>query len=302
MQKDSLPKIIALVGPTASGKTKMAVRLASRFKGEIISADSRQVYRGLDIGSGKDLDEYVYCGKSISHHLIDVVSPRTVFTVSDFQKRAYRAIDAIHMRKKNPFIVGGSGLYVDAVVNGYEFGTGHSKKEVKELRQEIATWSDKKLLAQLQKNDPRAHETVDRQNRRRVERALERALLGGAPKGSKKPYQALWLGIETSGQDLRIRIEKRLKNRLKQGLIEEVEHLHAQGVSWRRLDEFGLEYRFVAQYLQGIIDKQELSTLLATAIYQFSRRQLTWFHRNQDIKWIKSYAEAEKLVQKFLAE
>lgn len=302
MQKNELQKIVALVGPTASGKTKMAVRLASRFKGEIVSADSRQVYRGLDLGSGKDLDEYLYRGKQIPYHLIDVVSPRTVFTVSDFQRRAYRAIGDIGNRSKLPIIVGGSGLYVDAVVRGYDFGAHHTKKEVALMRQKIAQWSNAKLLTQLQKKDPEVYDNIDRQNRRRVERALERALLGGAPKGSKKPYQALWLGIETSGRDLRIRIEKRLKNRLKEGLIEEVEHLHAQGVSWRRLDEFGLEYRFVAQYLQGIIDRQELSTLLATAIYQFSRRQLTWFRRNQDIKWIKSYAEAEKLVQKFLAE
>jgi tRNA dimethylallyltransferase len=300
MQENKLQKIVALVGPTASGKTKLAVRLASRFGGEIVSADSRQVYRGLDIGSGKDLDEYFCRGKQIPYHLIDVVSSRTVFTVNDFQRRAYRAIADIDSRSKLPIIVGGSGLYVDAVVRGYDFGASHTKKEVALVRQKIAYWSDRKLLTQLQKKDPEVYDNIDRQNRRRVERALERSLLGGAPKGSKKPYQALWLGIETSGCDLRIRIEKRLKSRLNQGLIEEVERLHTQGVSWRRLDEFGLEYRFVAQYLQGMIDKQELLTLLATAIYQFSRRQLTWFRRNPDIKWIKSYTEAEKLVGEFL--
>lgn len=288
-----LPKIIAIVGPTASGKTKLAVALAKKYNGEIVSADSRQVYRGLDLGSGKDLEEY---GR-VPYHLIDVVSPKTTFTVAQYQKKAYRAIDDILKRGKLPILVGGSGLYIDAVAKGYQFGATHSKAETNKIRKKLAAKSLAWLLKELQRLDVPTYKTIDKANRVRVERAVERSLLNVGTVTMKPKYEIIWLGINPDREILRTKITKRLKQRIKQGLIAEVERLHQGGISWRRLESFGLEYRFTTQYLQGKLEYREMIKQLIIANYQFSRRQVTWFKRNKDIHWITNSKEASGLIK-----
>lgn len=288
-----LPKIIAIVGPTASGKTKLAVALAKKYNGEIVSADSRQVYRGLDLGSGKDLEEY---GR-VPYHLIDVVSPKTTFTVAQYQKKAYRAIDDILKRHKLPILVGGSGLYIDAVAKGYQFGISHSKLETNKIRNKLAAKSLAWLLKELQRLDLPTYKTIDKANRVRVERAVERSLLNVGTVTMKPKYEIIWLGINPDREILRTKITKRLKQRIKQGLITEVERLHQGGISWRRLESFGLEYRFTTQYLQGKLEYREMIEQLIIANYQFSRRQVTWFKRNKDIHWITNSKEASALIK-----
>lgn len=279
-----LPTLLAIVGPTASGKTRLGVALAQALDGEIVSADSRQVYRGLDIGSGKDRHEY----GDVPVHLLDVASPKRVFTVAQYQKLAARAIDGIHRRGKLPILVGGSGLYVDSIIRG--LGIPASKPDPK-LRRKLATRTLPQLLAQLKRLDLAAYESIDRKNRRRVERALETILHTGKPLAQSRqiepvPYRVAAIGIAVPMDQLKLRIQRRLDDRLAHGLIAEVRNLRKSGISNRRLTNLGLEYAWVARFLGGEISRAELRDGLARAIYQFSRRQMTWFRRNPSIVWI----------------
>ncbi len=287
--------LIVILGPTATGKTKIAVKLARKFKGEIISADSRQVYKGMDIGTGKDLKEY----GSLPYHLIDIADPKKTFNVFDYQKKAYQEIEEVLEKKKVPFLVGGTGLYLDAVTEGYVFS---QNKDNDEIRKKLDKLSLEKLLSKLKKADPSVFKKIDKKNRRRVQRALEIYLQTGKirKKKQKPPYQTLILGINFPLPEIYSRINKRLKQRLKQGMVREVKGLHDKGVSWKKLEQFGLEYRFVAQYLQGKMDFQEMEEQLRQAIHHFAKRQITWFKRNKKIVWINNLKETEKEVKKFL--
>ena len=295
--------LIVIVGPTACGKTRLAARLAAKFKGEIISADSRQVYRGMDIGTGKDLIDYTVGKVQVPYHLIDVVDPKTEYNVAKYQKKAYAAIEDVLQRNKIPFLVGGTGLYVDAVTQGYVFSS--NKQNSKEIRNKLNKLSLKQLVSRLRKVDKETYGLIDLKNRRRVQRALEIYYLTGQTKSSqvtkiKPDYDILYLGIKYPLETIYAKIDKRLKNRVDEGMIKEVKALRKKGVTWKRLDDFGLEYRWVAKYLKGEISQKEMLEELKKAIHHFAKRQLTWFKRNNKIKWVKNYTEAKDRIKKFL--
>ena len=296
-------KVIVILGPTASGKTKLAVSLARHFNGEIISADSRQVYVGMDIGTGKDLKDYA----QVPYHLINVASPKTQFSVAKFQKRARQAIRDIHRRGKLPVVVGGTGLYISALTQGYELvGTGQMSKSTLQLvRKKLEAQSLPALLRQLKKIDPATYKVIDQKNRRRVQRAVEIYKLYGQPKSklatkSAPPLDFFILGIKIPKARLERNIHRRLLQRIKQGMVAEVKRLRASGVSWKRLEDFGLEYRWVSRYLRGNISKAEMLTGLDRAIRQFAKRQMTWFKRDKQVIWVNSQATARRLIRDFL--
>ena len=295
-------KIIVILGPTASGKTKLAVELAEKFNGEIVSADSRQVYRGMDIGTGKDLAEY-----SVPYHLIDVVNPKLRFDLAQYQKLAFAAIDDILGRGKLPILAGGSGLYLQAVIDNYKLSD--AKKDLA-LRKKLEKLNAGELFKKLEKLSPNLAVKLnqsDKNNKRRLIRyleILEQDKNFKSRKGQKK-YEALLIGLSYSGEILKQRIFKRLMDRLKeQNMIGEVENLRAKGLSWKRLEEFGLEYKFISLYLQGKLQYEEMVEKLNLAIFQFAKRQLTWFKRweKQGVKinWVKDNKKIEKLVKDYL--
>lgn len=294
-----MKKVIVIAGTTASGKTKLGVDLAKKFNGEIISADSRQVYKGMDIGTGKDLDEY----GDVKYHLIDIVSPKSDFSVADWQKKAYKAIDDILSRGKLPIVVGGTGLYISALVEGYKLSP---VKQNKELRKKLNKKSLEDLVKLLKKIDPVIFKVIDLHNRRRVQRAIEIYYETGKPKSEqlkkqKPKYDFLVLGLTYPREVLNKRIDKRLKQRIdKEKMIEEVADLHKKGVSWKKLFAFGLEYRYVSLYLQKKITKQEMVDDLSKAIKNFAKRQITWFKRDKNIIWIKDKKQAIDKIKKHL--
>ena len=280
-------KIIVIVGPTASGKSDLSIRLAKRLEGEIISADSRQVYRGMDIGTGKVTKKGQ---KTVSHHLIDVANPNKQFTVDNFKKLAERAINDISKRKKLPIVVGGTGLYIDALVYDLNFPDVPPNKK---LRAQLEKMSVEELFARLRKLDAKRAETIESKNKRRLIRALE--ILAAVEKvplldtkyhQQKPKYNVLWLGLNPV--NLKQRIKKRLKERLRKGMIKEVEKLHTKGLTWKRLGELGLEYRWVGRYLQKRINRKEMEEMLLREITNYAKRQMTWFKRNKNIRWIKN--------------
>ncbi len=311
------PRLVVIVGPTASGKSDLAIKLAQKFKGEIISADSRQVYRGMDIGTGKVLRDKtlpkskfkilnlkfpknIYYSSGVPHHLIDVVSPKTNFTVANFKSRAQKAIADIVRHGKFPIIVGGTGQYIDTLV--YNLALPEVLPNYK-LRAQFGKLTVEQLFEKLKKLDPERAKNIDRHNPRRLIRALEIVMTTGQPVGPLKkesPYEVFWLGLNP--KDLDKRITTRLSARLKQGMLAEVKKLRANGISWQRLYDFGLEYRWVSQYLQDKISKEEMASGLEQAIRQYSKRQMTWFKRNKEIHWVKNLDEATGFVRDFLVD
>ena len=289
-------KLIFILGPTACGKTRFAVRLAKLFNGEIISADSRQVYQGMDIGTGKDLKEY----KNIPYHLIDVISPKKQFSLAQYQKLAYQAIDGVLRRKKTPFLVGGTGLYLQSIIDGYQLT---NVKPDEKLRQQLYKKGLKQLQALIKKYKIKLNQS-DFNNKRRLIRAIEikkdNQLL--TINYLKKPkYECLIIGIKYPKEIINKRIDQRLIYRLeKEKMIDEVKKLHQQGVSWKRLEDFGLEYKWIALYLQKKINYNEMVEKLKIAIHQFAKRQITWFKRMKNIIWIKNLKETKKIIRNFL--
>ncbi|MGB1263300.1 MAG: tRNA (adenosine(37)-N6)-dimethylallyltransferase MiaA [Cognaticolwellia sp.] len=267
--------MLLVLGSTASGKTKLAVELARMLNGEIISADSRQVYRGLDIGSGKDLDEY----QEISHHLIDIVDPGYEYNIFDFQKNVIQAYEEITENEKLAIMAGGSALYVDAILKGYRL---IEVPENPQLRATLATLTHQQLIEKLLQLKPNLHNTTDLIDRDRLVRAIEIAQgEQDAPETACDfpEFKPLIFAIKWPREVIRQRITLRLKQRMEQGLIEEVAQLHAQGVSWETLYFYGLEYRFIAQHLQGQLSKNDCFQKLNSAIHQFSKKQDTWLRR-----------------------
>ncbi len=331
------PKIIVVLGPTASGKSALAVELA-RFLGtpaarkrfgisgaEIISADSRQVYKGMDIGTGKVPILHAPKGASaklsipakagiqksiaptyrgIPHHLLDVASPKTQFTVVDYRRLARAAIKKIAAKNKIPIVCGGTGFYIDAAL--YNYALPEVKADPK-LRRALDKNSAEELFKQLQALDPERAGHIDRYNKRRLIRALEIVLLTGRPvpppeeaQSKISPYDILEIGVRPTDDMLKTKIKARLLKRMRQGMIEEVRRLHDQGISWQRLDDFGLEYRFVSRYLRGIITKEAMVRELERAIRHYAKRQITWFKRDREIGWIRTATGAEKAISAFL--
>ena len=296
----ALPKVLAVVGTNASGKSALGIRLAKTFDGEIISADSRQVFRGLDLGSGKVTPEEM---EGVRHHLIDVREPDEFFSMADFQRMSYQAIDEIRGRGHLPMIVGGTGLYVDSVLDGYQLS---DKGPDLAYRAELEKMTTPELYEMLMRLVPGAE--VEKNNRNRVMRMLERLHDGDDVKPSKKAcYQSLRLGVSWPRDVLAKRVDERIDRRLEQGMIEEVQGLLDAGVSKEFLLGLGLEYRFITRYLTGEIpNKQEMLDQLATSIRQFARRQMTWFKRNPEIVWLDMsgdfYAQACEQVEAFLKD
>ena len=286
-----LPQIIVILGPTASGKSDLAVWLAKKLNSEVISADSRQVYRGLDIGSGKITKKEM---AGVAHHLLDVADPKKVFSIDQYQKLATRAINDILKRGKTPIICGGTGFYIDAIVDGQIWPAVPPNKK---LRSELNKKSVTGLFTILKKLDPERAETIDAQNPVRLIRAIEIATaLGSVPKIKKKPrYNVLKIGLNPGLETLKNNIHRRLTNRLRQGMLAEAKKLHDDGVSWRRLEALGLEYRYQALFLQSKITKTEMVEKIEKESLKYAKRQMTWFKRDKNIKWYKNLEEAKKL-------
>lgn len=297
-KKNTLSKIICIVGPTACGKTKLGVALADKFNGEIISADSRQIYIGMDIGTGKDLCEY---GKA-PYHLIDIANPKKQITLADWQKLAIEKIKELNNKNKIPFVVGGTGLYINSLVDGYILD---DEKVNMSLRKKLNSATLTELQKMLKKIDSDAYNKIDINNSRRIIRAIEIAKNNSSLSKlrRKKIFDSLILGITYERNIINQRIDKRLKNRIdREGMIEEIANLKKSGLSWKRLEDFGLEYRYVAKYLKKKLSYNEMITQLETATHQFAKRQMTWFNKRKDITWIKNKKEAEKLIKQFLTK
>ncbi len=296
----SKPKIVIIVGPTASGKSALGVNLAKKFTGEIISADSRQVYTGLNIGSGKITTKEM---AGVPHHLLDVVSPDTVFTASDFKTLAYEAILNVLAKDKLPIVVGGTGFYIDTLLSQVNLPTVPPNET---LRQALNKKSTAELGSKLKTLDKERFNAIDKNNRHRLIRAIEIATtLGKVPKIKKtdSPFDYLIIGINIPQEELDEKIYQRLIERLDLGLIEEVKTLHDQGLTYKRLEDLGLEYKFVAYFLQNKLTRVEMIEKLYTAIRQYSKRQMTWLKKNKNIKWLNRknlLTEATLIVDHFL--
>lgn len=295
-----MSKVVAIVGTNASGKSTLGVELALRYGAEIISADSRQVYRRLDLGSGKMTPEEM---RGVPHHLIDVLEPGEFFSMADFQRMSYVAIDGIIAMGKLPIMVGGTGLYVDSVLDGYLLS---DKAPDLAYRAELEKLTTPELYAMLLRLVPEVQ--VERNNRNRVMRMLERIHdKDDTSFGKKIRYRSLRLGVSWPLDVLARRIDERLKIRLEHGLIEEVQGLLEAGVSRDFLLGLGLEYRFITQYLIGeITNKDEMIDMLTRAIRKFAKRQMTWFRRNPSVIWLdmqgSPFDESCRQIEMFLRD
>ncbi len=277
--------LITILGPTATGKTRLASLLANVFNGEIISADSRQVFKGMDIGTGKDLDDYIVDGKQIPYHLIDMVTPEEEFNLFLFTQNFYKVYNEIIKRDSMPFLVGGSGLYLSSVLQQYNLPAADFSHENYDKLSKLSIEELKDILV---KSKSSLHNTTDLKDKERIIRAI---LVAGADK-SKKNFPAdinpLVLGILPERTEIKRRITERLKQRLGSGMVEEVKRLIEQGVSVERLKSFGLEYKFVGMYLNGELNYNDMYQKLNSAIHQFSKRQVTWF-RKMEREGVKIY-------------
>ena len=295
MQKQ---KIIAIVGPTASGKTGLSLSLAQHFQGEVISADSRQVYRGLDIGTEKITQGEM---GEVPHHLLDVAPLTEVFSAQEYKRLGEKALREILSREHVPIVVGGTGFYIRALLDGLVIPEVPPNDA---LRTKLEGLSAEELYEILKEKDPDRAVTIEAQNPRRLVRALEIVeALGKVPPlhMSETPYDVLYIGLETSDEVLKARIGGRLDTQLKRGLLHEVENL-MQSVSPERLKEFGYEYRLAAEFLEGTLSLEEFRELLVIELWHYAKRQRTWFKRDPRIHWFKleQQKEIEEMVERFL--
>lgn len=297
---------VVLLGPTAVGKTAIGVQIAYKFGGEIISADSRQTYRGLDLGSGKDLADYCISGHKISYHMIDIADLSQEYNVFHYQQAFYRVFDDLISRKVLPVIVGGTGMYLDAVIRNYDLV---DVPELPELRKELESKSLEELGKMYLELKPELHTKNDLLERERVIRGIEiyhgtHGKLAEKLKASmyKRPdIRPLVLGTTFDRDKVRENIRIRLKERLDAGMLDEVKGLHDQGYSWERLEKLGLEYRYCSLYLQGKLSMEDMFEQLFIAIRQFAKRQETWFRfmekNGVKINWLPFVQEKESRIQ-----
>jgi len=305
-------KIIVISGPTASGKTSLAVNLAKKFDGEIISADSRQVYKGLDIGTGKDLQEY----GDVKYHLIDICKPGEKFTLFDWLPLARKKIDEIISRKKLPIVVGGTGLYVKALIEGYEIKTQTSNLKSQNVKKYSREFLDKqsaeKLIRILKNLDETVLEAIDQKNPRRLIRAIEIAEDGIKQTKSKPDFEILQLAINLPRDVLYQRIDQRVDNRFKEGMLDEVVNLMKKDVDIEWLHSLGLEYRIIGDFVTEKINSeskisktqvfQDMAQELKWKSHAYARRQLTWLRHQNKIHWVKNSFEAKEIIKKFLKQ
>ena len=292
------PKLIVVAGTNASGKSALGVALAEKYNAEIISADSRQVFRGFDLGSGKITPEEM---RGVRHHLIDVCGAGDFFSMHDFQKLAYRAIEDILSRGKLPMIVGGTGLYIASVTDGYVMSDREPDLAYRDALEKLET---PELYRMLLEKIPDIQ--VDAKNRNRVMRILEKLHDGDDHLPHKDPrYDCLKLGVTWDRETLKARIDERLEKRMRQGMVDEVKSLLNQGASVEFMNKLGLEYRYITQYLTGeIASEAEMCDQLSLAIKRFAKRQMTWFRREKDMHWLDMtadpFAQACALIDDFL--
>jgi tRNA dimethylallyltransferase len=293
--------LITILGPTATGKTRLASLLAYKFNGEIISADSRQVYKGMDLGTGKDFSDYIVEGEKIPYHLIDIADPRTEFNLFLFIEHFKKAFGSIISKKKKPILTGGTGLYISSVIQNYQLKKADfSNDEIEKL----SGLSIDELRTFLLKIKPNPHNKTDLENKERLIKAIliasseEESLLADVK------VNPLVIGIKFERDEIKKRITERLEKRLNKGLVEEVKKLVDSGVTYERLLKFGLEYKFVTLYLKGELNFNDMFRKLNSAIHDFAKRQLTWFRKMEregvKINWIDNgdYKKAVELISK----
>jgi tRNA dimethylallyltransferase len=303
----NLPKIIVILGPTASGKTDFGIALAKKFAGEIISADSRQVYKKMDIGTGKPAGKWregVYLVEGIPHYIMDIIEPDEEFTVAHFKKLAEEKIVDILRRKKIPIIVGGTGLYIWSVVDNLELPAVVPDLN---LRQALEKKNLEEQVAILKDKDPDTAKKIDLKNPRRVLRALEVVLASGqsfvAQKKQAPPaYNALQIGLNWPRAELYMRIEKRIDEQMESGWAEETKKILAAGFNSQLPSMSGIGYKQLADYLRGVKGLEETIREIKKNTKNYAKRQITWFRRDKRIKWLErdDFAEAEKLVAEFI--
>lgn len=292
-------KLVVIAGTNASGKSGLGIELAKKYSAEIVSADSRQVFTGLDLGSGKVTKEEM---QGIPHYLIDVVNPNDFFSLSHYQKMAYEAIDDIHSRDKKAFLVGGTGLYVNSIVDGYNLNNAEPDFEIRKIVEEKTI---NELIEIIKTKNPGALEKLDLNNKRRLERAAEKVLSGNYNENPSNPlYETLVIGVTWPREVLYERIRERLDRRLDQGMIEEVVNLRKVGATDDFLYRLGLEYRYILMYLNGeFADFDAFYNKLFMEIRHLAKEQMTWFRKRNDINWIdmtnNPFGEASKLIDEF---
>jgi len=294
--------LICIIGTTATGKTKLAVQIANEIDGEIISADSRQVYRGMNIGTGKDLNEYLINSKTVPYHLIDIVEPGTEYNVFryklDFRKAFYKIIN----NNKLPILTGGSGMYIESILNNYQLNTVPIDFD---LRNKLEKYDNNELIKYL-KSISKLHNTTDITDRKRLIRAIIIASANQEKNTSSEMFDSLILGIHADISKVKKNIEARLKFRLENGMIDEAKNLLNMGISFEKLKYFGLEYKFLSEYLQGNLNYNDMHQKLRSAIFNFAKRQMTWFRKMEKegikINWIESeqFDFASQLTRKFI--
>jgi len=292
MSNEKLNKLIVILGPTASGKTNLALKLARRFRGEIVSADSRQIYKEMDIGTAKT--------KNI--HLVDIVRPNQDFSLAKYKKLAIKTIKDIQKRGKTPFLVGGTGLYIQAIVDNLDLPKVKPNLKLRaKIEEEIKDIGLKKVYQKLLQLDPKAENIVDRNNPRRVIRALEICLQTKKPfsqqrKKGKPLFNVLQIGLKINQAKLDKKIDQRIAKMMQVGLIKEVENLLKKyKADLPSLNSIG--YQEIIQYLQGNISLEEAKNLIKIHTRQYSRRQNTWFKKDKRIKWVENYKQANKLIK-----
>ena len=295
------PLMVTILGPTATGKTNLAAHVAHAMDGEVISADSRQVYRGMDLGTGKDYEDYIVDGKQVSYHLVDIADPGYEYNVFEYQRDFLKVFNEIVLNKKLPVLCGGTGMYLEAVLSGYRL------LEVPEnnmLRAELESKSLKELN-QMLAGYRKMHNTTDSTDRGRTIRAIEIEDYQKNHHEERSDFPKIKqhiFGVHFERSEIRNRITTRLKQRLKDGMADEVSDLLAKGLKPEQLTFYGLEYRFLTDYVTGKISYDEMFRLLNTAIHQFAKRQMTWFRRMEkkgfQIHWIDGHLEMEEKIEK----
>ena len=306
-----MKKMITILGPTASGKTSVAARLAAEIGGEIVSADSRQVYRRMDIGTGKDLDDYEVKNENgevtnVPYHLIDIREPGTKYNLFEYQQDFYDVYQDIRRRGAVPILCGGTGLYIEAVLKGYKLSPVPQNQELRDsLEGKPLNELTEMLKGLKEKNGSNMHNTTDVDSCQRVIRAIEIEtynLEHPTPRRELPPVESLIIGIDIDREERRAKITRRLKARLEEGMVEEVKALLDEGIPADDLIYYGLEYKFLTEYLTGVTSYSEMTNRLEIAIHQFAKRQMTWFRgmerRGFKIHWIDAMLPMEEKIEK----